>query len=85
VAVFGDPMAPAIELQLCAQGKFAFLEGHTGAAAAAGCCCGLGRACGCVTGWQRACRRFMPLSCLKTQLAHALGPSATQPRCAAWT
>lgn len=30
VAVYGDPMAPAIELQLCSLGKFAFLEGHTG-------------------------------------------------------
>lgn len=29
VAVYGDPMAPAIELQLCTSGKFAFLEGHT--------------------------------------------------------
>lgn len=30
VAVWGDPVAPAIELQLCSQNKFAFLEGHTG-------------------------------------------------------
>lgn len=30
VAVYGDPTAPAIELQLCSAGKFAFLEGHTG-------------------------------------------------------
>lgn len=31
VAVFGDPMAPAIELQLCNLSKYAFLEGHQGA------------------------------------------------------
>lgn len=30
VAVYGDPMAPAIELQLCNLGKYAWLEGHTG-------------------------------------------------------
>lgn len=29
VAVYGDPMAPAIELQLCSCNKFAFLEGPT--------------------------------------------------------
>jgi hypothetical protein len=29
VAVYGDPMAPATELQLCACNKFAFLEGPT--------------------------------------------------------
>lgn len=33
IAVYGDPMAPAIELQLCSLGKFAFLEGHTGSCA----------------------------------------------------
>jgi hypothetical protein len=30
VAVFGDPTAPAIELQLCNMSKNAFLEGHQG-------------------------------------------------------
>lgn len=36
VAVYGDPMAPAIELQFL--GKFAFLEGHTGKHSSAEAC-----------------------------------------------
>lgn len=36
VAVYGDPVAPAIELQVCNTGKFIFLEGHT---AEVKCCC----------------------------------------------
>lgn len=30
VAVYGDPMAAAIELQLCSAGRFAWLDGHVG-------------------------------------------------------
>jgi WD40 repeat protein len=35
VAVYGDPVAPAIELQVCGGNSFAFLEGHTSEV----CCC----------------------------------------------